>query len=441
MRRCVPPRGGGKRPPARLPVRVVLRRLAGGAVAAVLSAAFLPTGAAGAAALPGRAPGHPARPVTANPALATTGGALAWGDGANGQLGNGKTTDRLLPSPVQLPPRTKITDVRAGCFHTVALTSTGTVLAWGSNNLGQLGNGTTTNSTTPVKVKLPAGVKITQVRAGCFDSLALTSTGQVLAWGGNQEGQLGNGTTVDSDIPVHVSLPAGTTVTGIAAGDAHSLARTNTGQMLAWGFNPEGQLGDGTTVDRHSPVPVALPAGVTVTGIAAGEFHSLAITSTGGALAWGFNVEGELGNGTSQSSDVPVPVSLPVGTTVKAVIAGCEHSLAITSTGQVLAWGSDLFGELGNGTTGDGSTTPVSASLPPGTTVKAIRAGCEHSLALTTGAQVLAWGLGDNGRLGNGGTASSDVPALVKLPAGTVPTAVGAGPTASVSFAVVHPVS
>jgi len=323
----------------------------------------------------------------------------------------------------------------------VALTSTGTVLAWGSNNLGQLGNGTTTNSTTPVKVKLPAGVKITQVRAGCFDSLALTSTGQVLAWGGNQEGQLGNGTTVDSDIPVHVSLPAGTTVTGIAAGDAHSLARTNTGQMLAWGFNPEGQLGDGTTVDRHSPVPVALPAGVTVTGIAAGEFHSLAITSTGGALAWGFNVEGELGNGTSQSSDVPVPVSLPVGTTVKAVIAGCEHSLAITSTGQVLAWGSDLFGELGNGTTGDGSTTPVLASLPPGTTVKAIRAGCEHSLALTSTGQILAWGLGDNGRLGDGGTDSSDVPVHVKLPTGQVATAVGAGPTAPVSFAIVHPAS
>src|SRR6516162_9770639 len=108
MRRCVPPRGGGQRPTARVPVRVVLR-LAGGAAAAVLSAAFLPAGAAAAAMLPGRAPGHPAQPVTANPALAATGGAvLAWGDGANGQLGNGKTTDRLLPTPVHLPPRTKI---------------------------------------------------------------------------------------------------------------------------------------------------------------------------------------------------------------------------------------------------------------------------------------------------------------------------------------------
>jgi alpha-tubulin suppressor-like RCC1 family protein len=135
-----------------------------------------------------------------------------------------------------------------------------------------------------------------------------------------------------------------------------------------------------------------------------------------------------------------LPVSLPRGTTLKAVIAGCEHSLAITSTGQVLAWGSNADGQLGNGTTTD-STTPVLASLPTGTTVKAIRAGCSHTVALTSGAQVLAWGLGDNGRLGDGGTESSDVPVLVKLPAGTVPTAVGAGPTAPVSFAIVQPVS
>src|SRR5262249_25081623 len=163
--------------------------------------------------------------------------------------------------------------------------------------LGQLGNGTNTDSTTPVKVTLPVGVKVTQVRAGCFDSLALTSTGKVLAWGANDFGQLGNGTTVDSDVPRNVSLPNGTTVKAIAAGEAHSLALTSTGQVLAWGFNADGELGDGTTTNRHRPVSVALPAGASVTGIAAGEFHSLAITSTGGALAWGFNNQGELGNG------------------------------------------------------------------------------------------------------------------------------------------------
>src|SRR5262249_54674200 len=296
---------------------------------------------------------------------------------------------------------------------------------------------TTTNSTTPVKVTLPAGVKATEVRAGCFHSMALTSAGQVLAWGGNQDGQLGNGTTANSGIPLPVSLPDGTRVKAIAAGEAHSLALTSTGQMLAWGFNATGDLGDGTTTDRHSPVPVALPAGVTVTGIAAGEFHSLAVTSTGGVLAWGFNNQGELGNGTTQPSNVPVTVALPAGTTVKAIIAGCEHSLAITSTSQLLAWGFNGDGELGNGTTTD-SATPVPVSLPAGTTVKAVRAGCEHSLALTSSGHVLAWGLGDNGRLRTGGRATRHVPVQVRLAPGLVPTAVAAGPMAPVSFAIVR---
>jgi alpha-tubulin suppressor-like RCC1 family protein len=141
--------------------------------------------------LPGRAAGQPAQAAPAEP---------CWpgGDGANGQLGNGTVTDKKLP-PVELPATTKITQVRAGCFHTVAL----------------------------------------------------TSAGQVLAWGGNKDGQLGNGTTTNSDIPLPVSLPAGATIKAIGAGDAHSLALTSTGQLLAWGFNATGDLGDGTTTDRQ----------------------------------------------------------------------------------------------------------------------------------------------------------------------------------------------
>jgi alpha-tubulin suppressor-like RCC1 family protein len=122
---------------------------------------------------------------------------------------------------------------------------------------------------------------------------------------------------------------------------------------------------------------------------------------------------------------------------VKAIIAGCEHSLAIIGTGQLLAWGFNADGELGNGTTTD-SATPVPVTLPAGTTVKAIRAGCEHSLALTSTGHILAWGLGDNGRLGYGGTGSRHVPVRVKLPTGAVPTAVGAGSMAPVSFAIVR---
>ncbi|MCN0181366.1 RCC1 domain-containing protein, partial [Salinispora arenicola] len=180
-----------------------------------------------------------------------------------------------------------------------------------------------------------------------------------------------------------VSLPPGITVTAVAAGASHSLAITSTGTALAWGSNRQGQLGDGTTVDSSTPASVSLPPGITVTAVAAGASHSLAITSTGTALAWGDNSNGQLGNGTTSDSPVPVDVSLPPGITVTAVAAGAFHSLAVTSTGTVLAWGNNFFGQLGEGTT-TGNSTPVPVNLPAGTTVTAVAAGAFHSLASTS---------------------------------------------------------
>jgi alpha-tubulin suppressor-like RCC1 family protein len=407
-----------------------VRRITAGGIAAAAALA-IPALATGPATAASHVPGA---------ATAAVSGTLrAWGLGSNGQLGDGTELTRTVPVKVKLPAGTKVTSVRAGCFHTLALTSTGQVLAWGSNASGELGDGTTQFRATPVKVHIPAGTTIKAIRAGCFHSMALTSTGQVLAWGLNTDGQLGNGTTTDSHTPVPVSLPAGTKVKAITAGEAHSMALTSTGQVLAWGFNAVGQLGNATTTDSDSPVPVALPTGTKVAGIAAGGLHSLALTSTGQVLAWGFGLQGELGNGTdNNNSDTPVMVTLPPGTTVRQLSAGCEHSLAVTSTGQVLAWGFNGDGELGNGTTGDDSDVPVMASLPQGITATEVSAGCNHSLALTSDGRVLAWGRNDDGELGNASTTSSDVPVQVNLPASVTPVATGAGPEANVSFAIVH---
>ncbi|NIL42921.1 permease [Salinispora arenicola] len=154
-----------------------------------------------------------------------------------------------------------------------------TVLAWGQNNDGELGDGTTTNRSTPVDVDLPAGTEVTAIAAVGDHSLALTSAGTVLAWGQNVHGQLGDGTTTSNSTPVDVDLPAGTEVTAIAGGDSHSLAVTSAGAVLAWGNNSSGQLGDGTTTDRDTPADVNLPTGVTITAIAAGDDHSLALTA------------------------------------------------------------------------------------------------------------------------------------------------------------------
>nr|WP_239133940.1 chromosome condensation regulator RCC1 [Rugosimonospora africana] len=267
-------------------------------------------------------------------------------------------------------------------MHSLALTSTGTVLAWGYNGGGQLGNGTNTNSNVPVPVDLPADTTVTAIAAGELHSLAVTSTGTVLAWGLNGDGQLGNGTNTSSNVPVLVDLPADTTVTAVSGGGEHSLALTSTGSVLAWGLNGAGQLGNGTNTSSNVPVPVDLPAGAAATAVAAGGVHSLALTSTGIVLAWGFNRSGQLGNGTNTSSNVPVAASLPAGATATAVAAGNGHSLALTSTGIVLAWGDNEFGQLGNGTNTN-SNVPVPVGLPAGTTVTAIAAGELNSLAIT----------------------------------------------------------
>ena len=389
------------------------------------------------------------RPAAAGLAAAgtATGPLRAWGGNQSGQLGDGSTDPSDVPVRVQLPSGTKVTQARAGCFHTVALTSKGHVLAWGDNSLGQLGNGSTVSSDTPVRAKLPSGTKVTAVRAGCRFSLALTSKGHVLAWGDNTDGQFGNGTTTGSDTPVRVKLAQGTTATAISAGKDFGLARTAKGHALAWGENSLGELGNGTTVSSETPVRVKLPKGSKVRILSAGFNFAFASTSGGGVYAWGADNLGQLGDNTiTTDSDTPVSIGPqqdgprqggPNGHLV-SLVAGCGHALALVSNGELLAWGANDMGQLGNGTT-TSSDRPVFVMLPAGTTVTAISATCTDSYALTAKGHVLAWGSNFEGELGDdGGPASEDTPVRVDLPTGRRALAVGAGPLANTAFAVMH---
>jgi len=330
-----------------------------------------------------------------------------------------------------------VTAIAGGLTHSLALSSTGQMLAWGDDTYGELGNGTSNTSTSiPVAVRLPSGTTVTAIAGGGAHSLALTSTGQVLAWGDNYYGQLGNNSTTNSSTPVTVSLPLGTAVTAIAAGSGHSLALTSTGKVLAWGYNGTGQLGNGSTTDSSTPVAVGIRLGTTVAAIAGGFNHSLALTSTGQVLAWGYNADGELGNGTTTNFSTPVPVTLPSGTLVTAIAGGGYHSLALTSTGRVLAWGQNTYGQLGNGTI-TSSSTPVAVNLPFGTTVTVIAAGGAHNLALTSSGRVLAWGDNLSGQLGNGTTTSSDIPVLVNGFAAAVALGGGGGHSLAIQLLTV----
>jgi alpha-tubulin suppressor-like RCC1 family protein len=265
--------------------------------------------------------------------VSSSGTVRGWGYNSYGQLGDGTEDFHGTPVKLRLPSGVKVTSVRVGCYHSLALTTAGRVLAAGRNSAGQLGNGSTTNHVSPVYVKLPAGSKVTAVRAGCEFSLALTAGGQVLAWGDNLYGQLGDGTTTSTGTPakVHISVPGTGHVTALFAGCYHSLAQTSTGKVLAWGRNAEGQLGDGTITDSHTAVKVRLPTGTTVTAVSAGCLHSLALTASGKVLAWGDNTAGQLGNDSTNGSDVPVRAHLATSLVATAIGSGpvSESSFAI----------------------------------------------------------------------------------------------------------------
>ncbi len=333
----------------------------------------------------------------------------AWGQGTSGQLGDGAEANSSVP--VAVSGLSGATAVRGGGFDSMALLESGAVMAWGANGLGQLGDGTTTNSDVPVAVSGLSGARA--IAAGFADNLALLSNGTVMAWGYGERGQLGNGTTENSKVPVTVcavgeKAPCSqhlSEVVAIAAGGNNALALLSNGTVVAWG-------------ERHD-VPVAVSGLSEVSAIAAGEFYGLALLKNGTVMAWGDDESGQLGNGT-HAEDVHIPGAVcAVGekapcsqdlSEVTAVAAGEKHALALLGNGTVVAWGFNGSGQLGNGTTTE-SDVPVEVSGLTGAT--AISGGDFYSLALLNNGTVMAWGDNTESQLGNGTKTSSDVPVAV----------------------------
>jgi alpha-tubulin suppressor-like RCC1 family protein len=257
-----------------------------------------------------------------------------------------------LPATPVAADTTPTTDVIAVSDHTCVVTTVGGVKCWGDNNRGGLGDGTMTPSSSPVDVMgLASGV--TAIAAGDRYSCALTSGGGVRCWGYNEFGQLGDGTNTDRATPVDVTgLPSG--VSAIDARGEHTCALLTAGGVKCWGANINGQLGDGTTASSGVPVDVAgLTSGVSA--IAVGGEHSCALTSGSGLKCWGLNAKGQVGIGTTTDSDPPVDVAGLAGG-VSAVAAGFYHVCGITKDGGVTCWGGNESGQLGIGTTSDSPT-------------------------------------------------------------------------------------
>jgi alpha-tubulin suppressor-like RCC1 family protein len=288
-------------------------------------------------------------------ALKRDGTLWAWGENSFGQIGNDIFVYiKKVSTPSQVTGLTDIVAVSAGDFHNAALSSNGTVWAWGYNIYGQVGDGTTNwRILNPAQIAGLTGVKA--IAVGSFHTLALKEDGTVWAWGHNAQGQLGNGTTVDSTSPVQVI--GLNDVIGIAAGYAHSTALKSDGTVWTWGYNTYGQVGDGANIDKYTPVQVSgLSSIITVDA----KYHnSIALALDGSVWTWGLNANGQLGIGTYDDSNIPVKVNSLSG--IVAVSEGTYHAVALAQNGTVWTWGSNVNGQLGD-ETANSRTVPISVS-------------------------------------------------------------------------------
>jgi len=340
--------------------------------------------------------------------LSTTAGpSLAWARPDSPPIGSPEVRALAATDPALaqlLAAGTVVTAVATGADHTCALTAGGGVKCWGENECGQLGDGTTTDRLAPVDVQ-GLGSGVTAIGAGRFHSCAVLDGGGVKCWGANYSGQLGDGTTTDRLTPVDVVGLSN--AAQVAPGESYTCARTAAGGVHCWGFNIFGQLGDGTNVSRSTPAGVTgLDSGVTT--IAAGSSHACALVA-GAAKCWGGNSSGKLGDGTTTNRATPVDVTGLSG--VVSIAAGQSHTCAALSDASAVCWGENGNGQLGDGTT-TASSVPVEVRDLPDR-VATVAAGAMHSCAVTPSGAVSCWGNNTFGQLGDGTTTDSRTPVTV----------------------------
>ena len=331
-------------------------------------------------------------------------------------------------------PEFTFTQISKGVDHTLAIGSNGNTYAWGANGQGQLGNATNTHSrTVPVQVQTPAGVNFVKVSAGHQYSIAIGDDGLTYSWGSGGWGRLGDGTTVNRNVPGLVDLSAfpGVSFTDVSAGTGHVLAIGDDGNTYAWGWGESGALGNASNISlEFLPVRVDTSGlgGVVFTSVSASKSmfanvnHSAALDASGNAYAWGVGTSGSLGNGANSNSNVPVLVA--GGHTFTEIATGTQSTVAIGADGKTYAWGLNDYGQLGDGTNLN-RNVPVE-TLTGGVSFAQISVGGETVLAKDAAGNLYSWGRDYVGGLGDGsgavinGTPSS-TPVSVVVPAGVVP--------------------
>ena len=342
-----------------------------------------------------------------------------WMWGSNGQLGNGTTEDSSVPVKVL----DNVASVSCGRFHTAVIQADGSLWMWGLNQAGQLGNGgggnasynSMTCQTVPVKVL----GNVAAVSCGSDHTAAIKTDGTLWTWGNNGHGKLGNGTTEDSRVPVKVL----DNVAAVSCGSGLTAAVKTDGTLWMWGYNPQLGNGSGGNASYDQTVPVKVLDNVAA--VSCGDGHTAAVKTDGTLWTWGSNMSGELGNGTRESSNMPAKVL----ENVTAVRCGDNHTAAIKTDGTLWTWGDNVWGQLGTGTTSS-SYVPVKVMDD----VAVVSCGYAHTAAVKTDGTLWMWGSSGGGQLGNGGVGDAvHIILHERFPIQTIPIQI-AGLTASLDM-------